>query len=172
MRGGCGAGDARTFPSLHSTASAPSRSSPSCLILVTSSWPGPLQSVPSPPRCQSDLLTVKIWPVLSQLETLLSRGVHPLECQTQIQPDCKSLSDLAGTQEKERKGEMEGRVCGLTSLAKIKQWTQKAGQDQTFIIHPIEEAFCNSNVFIYIHSTSFWANGGDSGSYWSFEALL
>lgn len=122
-------------------------------ILVTSSWPGPLQSVPSSPCCQSDLLTVKIWPVLSQLEPFLSWGVHPLERPTQIQPDCKSLSDLAGTQEKERKGETEGRMCGLTSLAKIQQWTQKAGQDQTFIIHPIEKAFCNSNIFIYIHSS-------------------
>ena len=59
-------------------------------------------------------------------------------------------------------------MCGFTSLAKIQQWNK----NQTLIIYPVSKAFHHAGVFVYVDCTSFQANGKDSGSDWSFEALL
>lgn len=87
IRGCRGTGGSSMFPCLHPTVSAWPRTSP-----FLSSFLPPSPCLRPPPCCQSDLMTVKIWPVLSQHKTFLqlpsTGGASPnsVWLQTQIWP--------------------------------------------------------------------------------------
>ena len=117
------------------------------------------------------------WPYHSEalaLDLKPPHGFQPLEDQAQTQPDHGTLLDQALNPERRRGGWGGGKkgACGLTSLAKIQQWNKKTCKNRTLIVYPVSKAFCHAGVFVYVDSTSFQANGKDSGSDWSFEALL